>query len=200
MKVTRLGFLVSGQGSNMQAIIDACMTGDLHAEPAVVISNNAYSNALNIAKSRQIPSYHLSSNTHKAPALLDRTITETMNQHKVSLVILAGYMKRVGPVLLTVYRNRVINIHPSLLPKYGGKGMYGINVHRAVIESGDKETGVTIHLVNDEYDEGFILAQHKISVNKTDTPESLAIRVLEVEHTLYLDVLKKIIDGKIVLP
>ena len=200
MNLTRFGFLVSGRGSNMQAIINACIAGDLKAVPAVVISNNPGAGALTIAKTRKIPAYYLSAKTHPDPERLDKAITGTMHKHQVDLVVLAGYMKQVGPVLLRDYRNRVINIHPSLLPRHGGKGMYGMNVHRAVIEAGEKESGATVHLVNDQYDEGLILAQRKIDVATTDTAESLAGRVLDVEHALYKEVLQDIVSGKVVLP
>ena len=108
-------------------------------------------------------------------------------------------MKKIGPRLLETFKNKIINIHPSLLPKFGGKGMYGIKVHEAVIAAGEKETGVTIHLVNDEYDRGQILTQQKISVEPDDTPESLAARVLAIEHELYKSTIHKIISGKLVL-
>jgi len=200
MNLMRLGFLVSGRGSNMQAIINACNAGDLMADPVVVISNNAESGALNMARNRKIPAYHLSSKTHPDPDQLDKVITETLHNYQVDLVVLAGYMKLVGPALLKQYKNRIINIHPSLLPGHGGKGMYGMNVHKAVIEAGEKETGATVHLVNSNYDEGLILAQRKVNVATTDSAESLAGRVLEVEHRLYIEVLQDIVSGKLVLP
>lgn len=200
MKPIRLGFLVSGRGSNMLAIMNACAAGRLAAEPVVMISNNADAAALDIAKNRGIPAYHLSQTTHPDPGQLDKAITGVMKKYLVDLVVLAGYMKLVGSKLLEEYRNRVINIHPSLLPLHGGKGMYGINVHKAVIAAGEKQTGVTVHLINSKYDDGLILAQRKIDVATTDTAESLATRVLGVEHELYVEVLQDIISGKIVLP
>ena len=196
----KLGFLASGRGSNMQAIIIACRSGKLEAHPAVVISNNISAGALKIARDENIPYYHLSPNTHPETELLDKIITETLGQHGVDLVILAGYMKKIGPVMLNTYRNRILNIHPSLLPKFGGKGMYGMNVHEAVLEAGEKETGVTVHLVNEQYDDGLILASQPVKVMSDDTKESLAARVLEVEHSLYVEVLQGIVSGKIKLP
>ena len=198
--ITRLGFLVSGRGSNMQAVVHACKNGKLNARPAVVISNNAAAGALDIARHESIPAVHISSHTHPDPELLDQTITETLQQHQADLIILAGYMKKIGPVLLNTYRNRIINIHPSLLPKFGGQGMYGINVHAAVLAANEKTTGATVHLVEGEYDSGKILGQRQVEVLSADTPGSLAARVLEVEHSLYVDVIKDIIEGKINLP
>lgn len=199
-KISRLGFLASGRGSNMQAIIQACKTGVLHAEPVVVISNNATAGALNIALSESIPAVYLSQNTHPDTDQLDQVITVTLQQHQVDLVILAGYMKKIGSVLLKTYRNRIINIHPSLLPKFGGQGMYGMRVHAAVLAAGERITGATVHLVDKNYDSGSILEQRQVNVMAGDDPESLSARVLEVEHALYIDVLQKILEGKIILP
>lgn len=198
-KLVRLGFLASGRGSNMQAIIEACKNGKIKAEPVVVISNNATAGALEIARRESIAAFHLSNHTHPDPDLLDQAITETLQHHHADLVILAGYMKKIGPALIGTYRNRIINIHPSLLPKFGGQGMYGIHVHEAVLAAGEKTTGATVHLVEGEYDSGRILKQREVKVMPDDTPESLAARVLEAEHTLYADVLKDIIGGKIIL-
>lgn len=198
MATINLGFLASGRGSNMQAIIDACRDGRLNANPVVVISNNASSEALQRARNAGMAGYHLSRNTH--PDTLDSTIIETLQKYDVDLVILAGYMQRIGSQVVSTFSNRIINIHPSLLPKFGGQGMYGIKVHEAVIRKGEKETGATIHLVNDKYDEGLILAQRTLPVKQYDTPESLAARVLEVEHQLYVQTLQKIISGEIKLP
>ena len=192
--------MVSGRGSNMQAVIQACKNGKLKARPVVVISNNATAGALDIARKESIPAFHLSQNTHPDAGSLDRAISEIFQQHQVDLVILAGYMKKIGPVLLNTYKKRIINIHPSLLPKFGGRGMYGINVHAAVLAAGETVTGATVHLVEGEYDSGAILGQQQVAVLTGDTPESLAARVLAVEHALYVDVLQNIIDGKIYLP
>ena len=195
-----LGFLVSGRGSNMQAIIRACKEHKLDATPAVVISNNADAGALHIARQENLPAYHLSRNTHPGADQLDDVITQTLNRHGVNLVILAGYMKKIRPGLLRAYRNRILNIHPSLLPKFGGRGMYGRRIHEAVLATGEKVTGVTVHLVDAEYDGGLILAQRQVPVEPGDSVESLAARVLEVEHKVYVEVLQDISKGKIILP
>ena len=156
MDKPNLGFLASGQGSNMQVIIDACQNGHLDARPVVVISNNEASAALKRAQNAKIPAYHISIITH--PNGLDELMVDTLRKHDVDLVILAGYMKKIGQNVLTTFSNRIINIHPSLLPKYGGQDMYGIKVHEAVLAAGESETGVTIHLVNEELDDGHIIA------------------------------------------
>jgi phosphoribosylglycinamide formyltransferase 1 len=194
-----LGFFASHNGSNMQAIIDACKQGLLDAKPSVVISNNSESGAMEKARLEGIPAYHLSSKIIPDPDQLDQTILNTLKKHQVELIILAGYMKRLGEKTLAAYQGRVLNIHPALLPKFGGVGMYGINVHRAVLAAGEQETGVTIHLVDREYDHGNILAQCRIPVLQGDTAETLAARVLEREHTFLVEVLGDIIIGEIKL-
>ena len=134
----------------MQAVIDACKSGRLAARPCVVISNNGDAEALRRAEREGIPHYHLSASTHPAPEELDAAIMQTLRRHRVDLVILAGYMRKLGPKTLAAYRGRVLNIHPALLPKHGGRGMYGMRVLEAVLAAGEKETGVTIHLVDEE--------------------------------------------------
>lgn len=194
-----IGFLASHGGSNMQAIIDACKTGILSAVPVVVISNNGESRALERARNEGIPNYHLSGKTHPDPDGLDRAILDVLILHKVDVVALAGYMKKLGPKTLAHFRGRILNIHPALLPKHGGKGMYGIRVHEAVIAAGEAESGVTVHLVTEEYDRGPILAQVRVPVMPGDTPETLAERVLVQEHILYPATLQRIATGEIVL-
>ena len=199
MNPTRLGFLASHRGTNMQAVIDACNSGRLNAEPVVIISNNGDSMALERATNEGIPAYHIGSKAFPDENERDRVICETLIKHRVDLVVLAGYMKRIGPQTLDTFRGKIINIHPSLLPRHGGEGMYGIKVHEAVIAAGEKETGVTVHLVDDAYDSGRILAQSKVPVMEADTAESLAERVLKTEHVLYVDTLDRILSGEIKL-
>lgn len=195
-----LGFLASGRGSNMQAVIDACKSGRLDATPRIVISNNSTSGALERAKREGIPYAHLSSVTHPDPSELDRAILATLREHDVDLVILAGYMRKIGPQTLGAYAGRIVNIHPALLPRFGGRGMYGTRVHEAVLASGAEETGVTVHLVDAQYDHGPILAQRRVPVRPGDTAETLAARVLEQEHDLLVETLVRIASGEIVLP
>ena len=195
-----LGFLASHNGSNMQAIIDACKSGVLKATPSVVISNNSNSGAIERAKRERIPNYHLSSKTHPGQDALDLEILSVLQQHKVEIVILAGYMKKIGVKVLSHFRGHVLNIHPALLPKFGGKGMFGRNVHVAVLAAGENETGVSIHIVDEEYDTGPILAQATVPVMTYDTVKSLSKRVLEMEHTLFVETLQRIVSGGITLP
>ena len=195
-----LGFLASHNGSNMQAVIDACRSGRLAANPVVVISNNRDSGALERARNENIPRFHLSGRTHPDPEDLDREIVDVLLHHGVNLVLLAGYMKKVGPVTLATFPGHILNIHPGLLPGYGGRGMYGRRVHEAVLAAGARETGATVHVVDPIYDHGPVLAQKNVRVKKTDTADTLARRVLAVEHELYVETIDRIIRGEIKLP
>lgn len=197
MKYLRLGFLVSHGGSNMQAIIDACRNGNLNATARVVISNNPDAFALERAKKEKIPAFCFNSKTDPNSLDLDLKILKTLQEHNVDLVILAGYMRMLGNKTLSFYKNRILNIHPALLPKFGGVGMYGQFVHKAVIDAKESTTGVTIHLVSNKYDQGSIVAQATVPVLANDTPQTLSERVLAQEHKLFWQTLKKISLGKI---
>ena len=196
----RLGFLASHGGSNMQAILDACQDGRLTAAPAVVISNNSGSQSLTRARRAEVPAYHLSGKTHPEPDALDAAILDVLHRHQVNLVILAGYMRLIGPKTIATYQRRILNIHPALLPSFSGKGLYGPAVHEAVLATGDSETGVTIHVVDEQFDSGPIIAQVTVPVEKDDTTESLAARVLAQEHLLFVETLQRIERGELELP
>ena len=192
-----LGVLASHGGTNLQAIIDSCRSGAIDVEVRVVISNNSRSMALERARRADIPTAHLSGSTHPNPDQLDEAIAETLRRHGVQVVALAGYMKMLGPRTLDAYRNRILNVHPALLPKFGGQGMYGERVHRAVLASGDSVSGVTVHLVDEEYDRGPVVAQSEVPVLPGDTPDTLAARVLEQEHILYSETIQRIATGEV---
>jgi len=192
-----LGVLASGGGSNLQAIIDNCEAGRIDAVVSVVISNNSGSGAMARANKHGIPAVHLSGRTCPTPEALDDAILDALQQHRVSLVVLAGYMKKLGPKTLAAYENRILNIHPALLPSFGGEGMYGHHVHEAVLASGAKVSGVSVHLVNAEYDRGPIVAQRVVSVLDDDTPDELAARVLKEEHKLYSEVIGWFAEGRV---
>ena len=177
--------------------MDARRAGTLNAEVRVVISNNSRSFALERARRAGIPVVHMSAVTHPGAENLDRAISDALTRYGVSLVILAGYMKKLGPRVLCAYRNRVLNIHPALLPKHGGRGMYGERVHAAVLAAGERESGATVHLVDERYDHGPVVAQAVAPVLPDDTPDTLAARVLEREHALYARTIQRIADGDI---
>lgn len=205
-----IAVLASHGGSNMQAIIDAIEAGDLAARIVLVISNNSTSGALDRARKHGLPWKHISSATHAAahPAPdagegsasgEDRAIWEALHEAGADLVLLAGYMKKIGPATLAAFRGRILNIHPALLPKHGGPGMYGIKPHEAALAEGDAESGATVHVIEEEYDQGRILRQERVPILKGDTAETLQKRVLEVEHRIYAAVLKEIVGGRISL-
>jgi phosphoribosylglycinamide formyltransferase-1 len=191
----RLAFFASGRGSNMQAVLDACATGRVWATPCVVIGNNSEAEALARARRQNIPAYHRSGKTHPDPVALDAEHLRLLREHQADWVVLAGYMKKLGPQVLAAYAGRVINIHPALLPKFGGQGMYGRHVHAAVLAAGETETGVTVHLVDGEYDHGATLAQRRVPVLVGDTVDTLAARVLEVEHALLVETIGLLAKG-----
>ena len=197
MRDLLLGVLASHGGSNLQAMIDACQDGRLNARVCAIISNNSDSTALRRARREGIPEYHLSGKTHPESGDLDKAILEVLNNHCVNLVILAGYMKKLGPHVLSLYHGRILNIHPALLPRFGGTGMYGKHVHEAVLEAGESVTGVTIHLVDEVYDHGPIIAQCEVPVLEGDTADSLSGRVLKREHEFYVETLQRIAEGEI---
>ena len=189
-----LAVFASGGGSDLQAIIDACESGRLDATVRVVISNNSGAKALERARRHGIAAFHLSGKVLPGEGELDKAILDTLLAHDVDIVFLAGYLKKLGPGILRTFEGRIFNIHPSLLPKYGGKGMFGINVHAAVIAAGETETGITVHRVIEEYDKGEIIAQRKVPVFEGDTAETLAARVLTEEHLFIVEVLGRIIE------
>lgn len=196
-----IGFLASHNGSNMQVIIDACNSGSLHASPVVVISNNSKSGALERARKEGINNYHISGKKYPDPEVLDLAILNVMKEHSVDIIVLAGYMKKLGSKTLAHFQGRILNIHPALFPKYGGQGgMYGMNVHEAVIEEGETESGVSIHIVDSNYDTEPVISQARVPVEPMDTAETLAARVLEKEHLLFPETLQKIVTGEIKLP
>lgn len=192
-----LGFFASHGGSNMQAILDAVKRGELPAKPVLLISNNRKSQATLRAGTEGMPFRVLNATTHPDPDDLDREMLEELLAHQVEWIILAGFMKKIGPRVLAHFEDRILNIHPSLLPKFGGHGMFGQHVHRAVLEAGETVTGVTIHLVNGEYDQGRILAQAEVPVLPGDTVESLAARVLVREHEFFTATLAALANGSL---
>ena len=192
-----LGVLASHEGTTLQAVLDACAEERLACRVAVVISNNAGSGALERAARAGVPGRHLSGTTHPAPQDLDAAVCRTLVDHGVELVLLAGYMKKLGPQTLATFRGRVVNTHPALLPKFGGQGMYGDRVHEAVLAARERATGVTVHVVDADYDTGPILAQTEVPVAPDDTVETLAERVRARERRFLVEVLADIAAGRL---
>lgn len=170
--------LVSGRGSNLQALLDATREG-APGRVALVISDRKDAGALDVARKAGLAAEWVSVDGAEADATL-----ALLEQHRIGLVVLAGYLKRVSDPVVVAFKGRIVNVHPALLPAFGGPGMYGRRVHEAVLKSGARLSGVTVHLVDEQYDHGPVLAQWPVPVRPDDTAESLAARVLAVEHRL----------------
>jgi phosphoribosylglycinamide formyltransferase 1 len=194
-----LGLLASHRGSNVQVIVEACRSGGLAARPGVVISNNANSGVLQFARGAGIPALRIGGPEYADDARRDAAILDALQSHGVDLVLLLGYLKLLGPRTTAAYRGRILNTHPALLPHHSGRGMYGQHVHQAVLDAGDRETGVTVHLVDELYDHGAVVAQARVPVLAGDTVESLGARVLAREHGFIVETLSAIASGAIQL-
>jgi len=195
-----IAVLASHEGTTLQAVLDACADGRVAGRVALVISNNAGSGALRRARAAGIPALHRSSTTHPDRMELDRAIAAALEEHRIELVLLAGYMKKLGAVTREAYAGRILNTHPALLPRFCGRGMYGAYVHRAVLAAGERESGASIHLVDENYDTGPVLAQVKVPVEAGDSEGTLAARVQQAERALLVEVLAEIASGKRALP
>ncbi|RKX20135.1 MAG: phosphoribosylglycinamide formyltransferase [Candidatus Zixiibacteriota bacterium] len=180
----KLAVFASGGGTNLQALIDACRSKAIGAEIRAVISNNSKAFALERAKKSGIDTFHISKKKYPDENKYVQAIKDVLARYNIDLIVLAGYMKLLPVDIVRNYYGRIINIHPALLPKYGGEGMYGLNVHKAVLQAGEKYSGATVHMVDERYDHGPILIQRRVPVLTNDTPETLAARVLEVEHKI----------------
>lgn len=199
MQKLNIAFFASHGGSNMQAILDAIKSGKINAAPALVISNNSDSGAIERAKNESIKYRHISRLNFNSDSEFEANLLNNLIEEEINLIILAGYMKMIPLSIINRFKGRILNIHPALLPKFGGKGMYGMNVHNAVIAAKESISGATVHIVDEIYDNGRILAQMTVPVYETDTAEDLQKRVLEIEHIIYPDTLAKIANGEIVL-
>jgi phosphoribosylglycinamide formyltransferase-1 len=191
---TRIAVFCSGSGSNFQAIFHALKKKQLNAEIVLCLSNRSQCGAMEFAHQNVIATVHL---TEKQFASFDEfaaAMVGCLREQRIDIIVLAGYMRKVPDAVVAAFQDKIINIHPALLPKFGGEGMYGIYVHTAVLDAGETESGATVHLVNEEYDKGRILMQLKVPVLPEDTPETLAARVLECEHRLYPEALEKLLD------
>ena len=186
MKKIRLAIFASGNGSNAEAIIK-----QLLKEPTIEVSR-IYSNNRNAYVLERGKKFGISTSVFSKKEFIGHKFSENILSEKYDLIILAGFMWLVPPAIVSSYLNKIINIHPALLPAYGGKGMYGNNVHKAVLENKEIESGITIHYVNENYDEGDIILQAKCPVLSTDNPDSLAERIHKLEHQHYPEVVEKL--------
>jgi phosphoribosylglycinamide formyltransferase-1 len=172
----KIAIFASGEGTNAQSVIDFFKNSKVTI--ALIVCNNPKANVLNRAAKNNIPSLLIDKeNFYNSDSVLKK-----LQESTIDLIVLAGFLWKIPDNILHSFSNKIINIHPALLPKFGGKGMYGMNVHKAVIEAGEKESGITIHYVNEHYDEGKIILQKKCVVTKDDTATTLAQKVLKLEH------------------
>jgi phosphoribosylglycinamide formyltransferase-1 len=189
--------LASGGGSNFQALLDRAAAGDLPVAAAFVASNNSASGVMDKARAAGIPAFHVSAKTEGSEEGVAGRLLALLDEYRPDLLVLAGYMKKVPDAVLRRMKNRIVNIHPALLPEFGGAGMWGHHVHEAVVRAGKTFSGMTIHMVNGNYDEGQVLAQRKVDVPDDAGPSEVGNLVLRLEHDTYWRVLKGFAEGEI---
>ena len=192
----RIAFLASHNGSSARAITDACLTGELPMQPVLLISNNPDSKALEWAQAADLQTFTVNA---KNTDDVDSSIAAILANNRIDLVVCSGYMKLIGPRTIAAAHGAILNVHPALLPKYGGKGMYGHHVHEAVLKNGDKETGITIHLVDGQYDHGRTIAQKTIPLHAVSNADDIADIVKMQEPAFYVETLKAVSAGLIKL-
>lgn len=189
----KISVFVSGRGSNLNAIINSPELNN-KVEVALIISDKAFCPAFEIAKKKSIPYYILGI---KQGGMEINELLNLFAKNNIDLIVLAGYLKIIPPEITNRYKNQIINIHPALLPSFGGKGMYGMKVHKAVFDSSCKISGATVHFVDENYDTGKIIAQRCVDISDAQSPEEIAARVLEVEHQLLPAVIKMINENRV---
>ncbi|MBN1464422.1 phosphoribosylglycinamide formyltransferase [candidate division KSB1 bacterium] len=193
----RIVAFASGNGSNVRAIYDNIQRGSLSADLVGVISNNSGCGALQFARENSIPALHISLRQFSTAAAYEERLLNVLHERAPDLIVLAGYMKMMPESIVRAFKNRMLNIHPALLPSFGGRGLYGHLVHEAVLDYGCKVSGVTVHLVDAEYDTGPPVLQRCVPVLDDDTPETLASRVLQEEHKIYSDAIQLFAEKRV---
>jgi len=192
-----IGVLISGGGTNLQAIIDATEDGTIDGKVVVVVSNRKKAYGLERAKNHDIPGVYIGKGNYQNQEEADEALMQALKKHEVDVIVLAGYLSILAPAIIDAYRNRIINIHPSLIPAYSGMGYYGMKVHEAVIENREAYSGATVHFVDEGADTGQIIVQERVAVTGDDTPDSLAKKVLEIEHRLLVETTAKLCLGNL---
>jgi phosphoribosylglycinamide formyltransferase-1 len=195
--VIRLGFMASNNGTSFRAIVGAIEAGELKAEARLLVANRREAGALGFAAEHGVPALCIP--TLKNPDAADAALEAAMAEAGVEVIVLSGYLRKLGPRTLARWRGRVLNVHPALLPAFGGQGMYGRRVHEAVLAAGVPATGCTVHVVDEEYDHGPVVAQARVPLLPGDTAESIERRVMAAEPALFIDTLRRIAEGEIAL-
>ncbi len=197
VQALRLAICASGRGTNFEAILEAIRSGRLDAHVEMVISNNLNAGVMDVARRSGIPTLHVNEQHYSCTEEFSHRWLVELSQRSVNFIALAGYLKKVPLGVVHAFRNRILNIHPALLPAFGGPGMYGHHVHEAVLARGCKVSGATVHIVDEEYDNGPIVMQRCVEVLDDDTPETLAARVLKVEHKIYPEALQLFANNRV---
>ncbi len=192
-----LAVFVSGRGSNLSAILNNINAGNLNARVLIVISDKNECKAFEICEKENIEKFVLNSKIEESNSVPYNDLTKILLDRKIELIVLAGFLKKIPSSLINIYKNKIINIHPALLPAFGGKGMYGINVHKAVFETSAKISGATVHFVDEVYDNGKIIDQRVVDISNVSSPEEIAGKVLKIEHELLSYVIQKFAEEKI---
>lgn len=194
----KVAVFASGKGSNVRALLDAVSQGKVpRTHIVLVLSNNSAAGALAIARERGIAAVHLSRMQFESDGRYESALSDCLRSHGANFIALAGYMKKIPNSIVRDFKNRIINIHPALLPAFGGEGMYGARVHEAVIASGARVSGATVHLVDEEYDRGSVVLQREVPVLPGDSSDTLAKRVLAVEHEIYPEALRLFAEDRV---
>lgn len=194
----RLAVLISGSGTNFRAIHQAIGRGEVPADIVLVVADNSKAKGLDYAKSEGIPTVVLRPKDFESLDQWDQKLLDVLTKARSDLVILAGFLKKIGPKVLKAFPDRILNIHPALLPKYGGKGCYGIRPHEMAIENGDRYAGATVHFVNEKYDDGAIVLQEKLVIRPGETAAELQQRVLEqIEWTIYPKAIAQVLKERL---
>jgi len=191
----KISFLASHGGSSARAIIAAINSGALNAETGILVTNNRDSGIYQWCRENDFPVHHVSSLTAGGEDQVDNQITHLLKDSGTDIVVCSGYMKKIGQQILKAFKNRILNIHPALLPRHGGAGMFGDHVHKAVLDAGESESGATVHIVNATYDDGPIIGQSHVQVTKDDTLETLRKKVQATEPQLYINCLKQFLTA-----
>ncbi len=192
----KIAVMGSGKGSNFNSIMQEIRKGKIPgAQIVVVISNNSDAGILGLARSYGVPAERISRKSFASGEQFSGALIDVLKGHEANFIVLAGYMKRIPSRIIAEYKNRIINIHPALLPRHGGQGMYGMHVHESVIASGDRVSGATVHLVDEEYDRGPVILQRTVPIDPGETAQSLAAKVLVLEHELLPEAIRMFAEG-----
>ena len=194
----KIAIFASGGGSNFKAIYEKIISGYIPAEISIVVSDNPNCGAIKFAKKNTLSTFIINKTRYPNLNTRNMILKQNLIKAEVDLICLAGYMKMIPINIVLHFENKILNIHPALLPDFGGKGFYGMKVHEAVIQSNATESGATIHFVDDKYDHGPIVAQEKVIIELDDTANSLAERVLSIEHRIYPELVKAFCENRIV--